>query len=57
MDYFKECQAARDTSLDAMLEVLSKLIRSARPVVPDKEALCNREDHYKSLRRERLPLL
>ena len=34
----------RYASLGAALEVLSKLLRSARPVVPDKEALCNGEE-------------
>ena len=35
----------RYASLDAALEVLSKLLRSARPVVLGKQALCNREEH------------
>ena len=35
----------RYASLDAALQVLSMLLRSARPVVPGKEALCNTEEH------------
>ena len=35
----------RYASLDAMLKVPSKLLRSTRPVVPDKEALCKGEEH------------